>query len=92
MMDDQLPGTRIVVKLTQEDNPAIERGLEDAFRAALLESGNSKRITTTAGHLIGGGCIVALEAERGAWSRYRVGFRVQGKPVTIATVEVTLPR
>lgn len=82
---------QITVKLVQEANAAVEDGLRATFRAAIAQAGaNPAAIAAVASRSIGAGALVTPEAERGGWSRYRVAMRVQGLPVTIATVELTL--
>lgn len=86
---------QIAVKLVQDDHPAVEQGLRDAFAASLAASHEPQAIAAQATRLLGNGCIVTVEAERAGWSRYRVAVRGfllgQGAPVTIATIEVTQP-
>ena len=86
---------QIAVKLVQDDHPAVEQGLRDAFAASLAASRDPQVVAAQTAGLLGRGCIVTVEAERAGWSRYRVAVRGfllgQGAPVTIATVEVTRP-
>jgi hypothetical protein len=93
--EPRTPAPEIVVKLVQQDNPTVEQGLRDAFATGIAASDEPQQIAEQAGRLLGSGCMVAVEAERGAWSRYRVSVRGyllgQGAPVPIATVELTLP-
>ena len=80
----------IVVKLVQGSQPALETSLEQVFVAAVREApGVPQAVAVVAAHSIGRGATVAVEAEKGGWTRYRVAIRVQGMPVTIGTVEVT---
>lgn len=85
----------IGVKLVQADNPAVEQGLRSAFEASLAASAEPERIAVRAAQLLGQGCMVTVEAERGGWSRYRVAVRGQllgqGAPITIASVEISQP-
>lgn len=82
---------QVNVKLVQERDAQVERGLHGAFRAAVNVSDRPATIAAMVSRSLGAGAMVTPEAERGDWSRYRVAMRVQGLPVTIATVEVTLP-
>jgi hypothetical protein len=78
--------------MTQGSHPAIEQNLRNVFAAAvaILPAAEPALIAAEANRQLERGCSAALEAERGSWSRYRVSVRVQGMPVTIATVEVTV--
>ena len=80
----------VVVKLAQAAQPQVEAGLRAAFVASAALAAEPKQIAAAVAHRIGRGAIVTAEAERRGWSRYRVAIRVQGMPVTIATVELTL--
>ncbi len=80
---------QIVVKLVQGSQPDLEASLHTLFRSAASQTPEPRERAATAAQLMGGGGSVTLEAERGTWSRYRVAVRVQGVPVTIATVELT---
>lgn len=97
-MMDTKPRARaeIAVKLVQGDNPTVEQGLRSAFEAAIASDSQPTAIATHAAQMLGSGCLVTLEADRGDWSRYRVAIRGhllgQGPPVTIATVELTRTR
>lgn len=85
-------GPQIMVKLTSDHDPNVERGLHDAFSAAMLSGATMPaQIASLVAQVMGTGCIVTPEAEQEAWSRYRVAVRVQGMPITIASVEVTMP-
>ncbi len=81
----------VTVKLVQQPDAEVEQGIRDAFEAAsaAVPSGSTQHIAERAAAALGRGVLVSPEAERGTWSRYRVAMRVQGMPVTIATVEVT---
>ncbi len=79
----------IAVKLVQGSQPSLEASLHALFATAVDETPDPRQLPVTAARLMGKGGSVTLEAERGAWSRYRVAVRVQGVPVTIATVELT---
>ena len=79
----------IMVKLVQGSQPSLEASLHTLFAAAAEQTPDPRELALTAARLMGRGGSVTLEAERGAWSRYRVAVRVQGVPVTIATVELT---
>lgn len=83
---------QIAVTMTQGPHPAIEQNLRNVFAAAvaIAPSNEPTLIVSEANRHLERGCSAALEAERGSWSRYRVAVRVQGVPVTIATVEVTV--
>ncbi|HEY0602216.1 MAG TPA: hypothetical protein VGD58_04850 [Herpetosiphonaceae bacterium] len=86
------PEPQIAVTMTQGPHPAIEQNLRNVFVAAvaIVPSNEPSLIVSEANRQLERGCTAALEAERGPWSRYRVSVRVQGMPVTIATVEVTV--
>lgn len=86
------PDPQIVVTMTQGPQPAIEQNLRSVFAnaVAIVPSHEPSLILSEANLQLERGCSAALEAERGPWSRYRVSVRVQGMPVTIATVEVTV--
>jgi len=81
----------VLVKLVQQPDADVEQGIHDAFTAACaaVPGGSTQQIAERAARALGRGVLVSPEAERGAWSRYRIAIRVQGMPVTIATVEVT---
>ena len=81
--------SKITVKLVQGSQPSLEASLHTLFAAAADQTPDPRQLAVTAARLMGRGGSVTLEAERGAWSRYRVAVRVQGMPVTIATVELT---
>ncbi|MBV9790735.1 MAG: hypothetical protein JOZ51_21255 [Chloroflexi bacterium] len=83
---------QIAVTMTQGPHPAIEQNLRNVFAAAIAiaPSDEPSLIASEANRHLERGCFATLEAERGPWSRYRVAMRVQGMPVTIATVEVTV--
>lgn len=81
---------QVAVTLAQAADDTVEQGLITAFRAALATGQrDSAQIAALVARDVGRGAVVTPEAERGAWTRYRVGVRVLGMPVTIATVEVT---
>jgi hypothetical protein len=84
---------QIAITMTQGPQPSIEQHLHSVFASAVatLPVADPVLIVAHANDLLGRGCSAALEAERGAWSRYRIAVRVQGMPVTIATVELMLP-
>ena len=90
-MTDLGAAPQIAVKLVQAADDTVEQGLVTAFRAA-LQTGprDPAHIAALVARDVGRGAVVTPEAERGPWTRYRVGMRVLGMPVTIATVEVTL--
>lgn len=79
----------IAIKLVQQSDPQVEAGLRDAFTTAATISDDPRIVAERVAAMLGRGCTVVPEAERGAWSRYRVSVRVLGEPVTIASVEVT---
>lgn len=83
---------QIAVTMTQGPHPAIEQNLRAVFAnaVAIVPANEPALIAAEAKLHLDRGCSVALEAERGSWSRYRIAVRVQGMPVTIATVEVTV--
>lgn len=87
MRDRSVNVPPIAVRLVQGANPAVEQGLRDAFAAAASQE-EPRQIAAHAARLLGRGCLVTVEAERLPWSRYRVAVRVQGQPITIATVEI----
>jgi hypothetical protein len=78
--------------MTQGPHPSIEQHLRSVFTSAVVAVPTTEPalIATQANEQLGRGCSATLEAERGAWSRYRIVVRIQGMPVTIATVEITL--
>lgn len=81
----------VKVKLVQQPDADVEQGVREAFEVACaaVPSGSTQHMAERAAAALGRGVLVSPEAERGSWSRYRVAIRVQGMPVTIATVEVT---
>jgi hypothetical protein len=81
---------QIVVHLAHTDAPHIADSLRGAFSQVLsaLPAASPEQIALHAAQTIGGSRVVA-EAERGAWSRYRVMLRAGGEWITIATVEIT---
>lgn len=82
---------KVTVKLVQGSQPALEDSLHTLFVTAASQTRKPHERAAAAARLLGRGGSVTVEAERGAWSRYRVAVRVQGVPVTIATVELTDP-
>lgn len=81
--------TAITVKLVQGSQPSLEASLHELFTSVAVRAQEPRERAVIAAQLMGRGGSVTLEAERGLWSRYRVAVRVQGVPVTIATVELT---
>ena len=79
---------KIVVKLVQGSQPDLEASLHTLFVTAASQTREPRERAAVVAQLMGRGGSVTVEAERGAWSRYRVAVRVQGVPVTIATVEL----
>ncbi|HEX6288994.1 MAG TPA: hypothetical protein VFZ66_07375 [Herpetosiphonaceae bacterium] len=84
---------QLVITMAHGPHPEIEHNLRSVFGAitAAAPSAAPEQIAAQASDLLGRGTSATLEAERGPWSRYRIAVRVQGMPVTIATVELTLP-
>jgi hypothetical protein len=90
---EQANAARLDVQLAESSDVQIEQSLRRTFLVALTEAASAEpeQIAACADWLLGVGCTVVLEAQKHAWSRYRVVVRVQGLPVTIATIELTLP-
>ncbi len=82
---------QVQVKLVQGSQPELEASLRDVFLVAMRHSAldQPQAIAAAAAQQLGRGRLVTLEAQRGLWSRYRIAVRVQGMPITIASVELT---
>lgn len=81
---------KVEVRLLEGGQPQIEDDLRRTWLAAARNGDTPERIAAVAGRALGDRVWVAVEAERGSWSRYRVSVRVGGQVITIATVELTL--
>ncbi len=83
----------MTITMAHGPNPAIEQNLRSVFATVVASASvtEPKSIAALVNGTLGRGFSATLEAERRSWSRYRISVRVQGVPITIATVEVMLP-